>query len=323
LSLVAVDDRSDTWSHGEAGFRQEIGRFGRSGAAAVDETGPVRAAVRTHSQWRNSEAVHWIRLYRDVPVIEGELRLFWRERLCALKLALPTRLVAVEATYEAPYGFVRRPANGEEQPGQQWADITGQLALPAGRKQRYGLARANDSRYGYDALDGELRMTVARSPAFAHHDPRRLEDGVEYRFMDQGEHVIRYRLIPHEDGWEEADVPKRAMELNVVPVWVNEYAHEGPLPTTLSFLSAEPANVMALVCKRSEDGEDLIIRCVETCGRDTVATISMPTIGLSWGSTFAPLQLRTFRIQRSPLTTVRETDGLEQPVGPPLALAAV
>jgi len=320
MSLVAVDDDSDTWSHGVAEFRQEIGRFTGAGAAVVDEAGPVRAAVRTHSCWRNSQAVHWIRLYRDVPVIEGELRLVWRERLCALKLAVPTGLVAAEATYEVPYGFARRPANGEEQPGQQWADITGRLILAGGAARRYGVALANDCKYGYDALDAELRLTLVRSPAFAHHDPRQLEEGVEYQFMDQGEHIVRYRLIPHADGWEEADVPRRAMELNVPPIWVNEYAHRGPLPATLSFLRAEPSNIAATVCKRSEDGGGLIVRCVETCGRGADARIIMPTVGVSWRAHFAPLQLRTFCVRRAPQVTVHETDGLERASEPPLKL---
>lgn len=311
VSLVVVADSSDTWSHGVASFRDEVGSFEPASGPVVEEAGPVRAAIRTHLRWGNSEAIHRLRLYRDLPLIDCEIHLNWQERHRALKLATPTRLENVEATYEAPYGSMARPADGTEQPGQQWADLTGKLP-GCGEGVAYGLALLNDSKYGFDALAGELRMTLARSPVYAHHDPAKLDPSLEYQYMDQGDQTVRYRLIPHAGGWREADVPRLAMELNVGPIWVNEHSHAGPLPGSLSFLSVEPSNVMAVVCKAAEDGEDLIVRCVETVGRAAECKISLPALDMTWTARFSPYQIRTFRVSTGLSPTVSSTNGLEE-----------
>jgi hypothetical protein len=56
-----------------------------------------------------------------------------------------------------------------------------------------GLCLLNDSKYGYDALDNELRLSILRSPIYAFHRPRENLPGVTYHYTDQGEPNVRYR----------------------------------------------------------------------------------------------------------------------------------
>ena len=49
----------------------------------------------------------------------------WREQFKMLKLNFPLHLDLTTITYETPYGHIHRPANGEEEPGGSWVDITG------------------------------------------------------------------------------------------------------------------------------------------------------------------------------------------------------
>ena len=45
----------------------------------------------------------------------------------------------------------------------------------------YGLAIANDAKYSYNMDVDEMNLTVLKNSVFAHHDPKELEEGVEYR----------------------------------------------------------------------------------------------------------------------------------------------
>ncbi len=309
MSLLVIDDPSDTWSHGVASFRDELGCFQCNGIV-VEEDGSVRASIRSTSVWGAGRCVHRVRLYRDLPIIEGELTIHWAERRRMLKLAMPVSFFEGIATYETPYGQTVRTADGSEQPGQQWGDLTGWIEGD-GRRIQYGLAIMNDCKYGYDATENELRLTLLRSPVYAHHDPAQLSATSEYAYVDQGVQTVRYRLFPHHGGLDGQEIVRRAVELNMPPVWVNEHAHSGRLPVTLSVLRIEPGNVVTLVCKQAEDSNDIIVRAYETESRPTRAKLALPMLGFAWEADFAPLQIRTWRVTIGSPCSVAETNGLE------------
>jgi alpha-mannosidase len=313
MALVCIEDPSDTWSHGVASFRNEAGRFVGT-QATVEEDGPVRAAIRTVSTWGSGRAVHRIRIYRDVPLIEGELTITWNERQRALKLAMPLAMADGVATYEIAYGTASRPADGSEQPAQQWADLTGWAVPRSDTDVRFGVALLNDSKYGYDAMPDELRLTLLRSPAYAHHDPAKLAEDREYLFTDQGVHVIRYRLLPHSGDVTGNEIARRALEFNVPPIWVNEYAHGGPLPASLEFLAASPGNIVITVCKKAEDTDAMVVRAYEADGRPTSAHFRSPWSGLQWTAEFAPHQIRSWLIRNGKAGAITEINALEDAV---------
>ncbi len=312
MRLAVMHDPSDTWSHGVPAFRDEVGEFRMSGGPVIEESGPVRVSLRTHMVFGDSAAIHRLRLYRDLPVIDGKLSITWLERQKALKLCIPTSICDAEVAYEVPYGSITRPQDGEEHPGQHWADMSGGVQA-AGSVVPCGLALLTESQYGYDAMDGELRVTLLRSPVYAHHDPTQLEAGVAYRYMDQGEHVIRYRLVPHLGTWRDADIPRRAAEFLTPALWVKEYAHSGPLGAEFSFLEVLPANVVAMVCKTAEDGDGFVVRAVETHGELTEATFAVKPLGIQWTAMLTPYKIATFRIRPGLSPQVREVNALEEP----------
>ena len=49
----------------------------------------------------------------------------WHEQFKLLKLRFPLNLEQAAVTYEIPYGSIVRPADGDEQPGQSWLDVSG------------------------------------------------------------------------------------------------------------------------------------------------------------------------------------------------------
>ena len=305
--LVVIDDPSDTWSHSVDSFPNEIGRFHCGGRVEIVERGPVRATLRVTSTWGASTVVQEISLAQGSRRIGWTLHIDWHERLKMLKLAVPANVANGEATFEVPYGVMVRAANGDEEPLQHWLDVTGECA-----GARYGIALLNDCKYGADVRGGEMRLTLLRSPAYAYHEPRLVEPGVIYEWTDQGEQTVRCALLPHAGGWQEAATVREGWALNAPLLTRLEPPHEGDLPPLQTLVEAAPENVVLSVAKKSEDGDDLIIRLYETDGRDGQATVSLPVEGAQWTFPLGHHEIKTVRIsRREGKLEAREVDMLE------------
>lgn len=308
---VVIDDPSDTWSHDVTSFRQEIGRF--DGAElAIEDLGDVRACLRIETRWGNSWMRQRLYLYRELDMMECRATINWQEQYRMLKIAFPLRLLEPCVTAEAPYGFTVREPNGEEEPCQQWVDLSGWAVNEAGERIAYGFALLNDSKYGYDALGSELRLSVLRSPAYAHHNPNRLQPDYRYPIIDQGIQTVTYRMVPHAGSWQEAHIPRRAWELNVQPIAVNEYVHEGDLPSIASLLNVEPENVLLTVCKKAEDSGALIVRAYESTGKPCTVRVVMPLLGIQWEAPIGAGEIKTWCVTLGKPPEVKEVDLLER-----------
>lgn len=302
--LGAMVDNSDTWSHGVEEYRVEAGRFGHA-ALRVVEQGDVQVTLRVLATYDRSTAVTEYTLYRDTDHITCDLRINWQQQYQALKLAFETRIAGGTATFDAPYGCQVRVADGGEEPGQQWFDLTGEInGIP------YGLAVLNDSKYSFDVRDGVMRITLLRSPAYAHHDNGRFDASALWPIMDQGWQRVKLELMPHAGDWRDARVVKRAWELNA-PAFIHpESAHPGGHVLQAGLLGTEADNVLLSVIKCSEDGDDIIIRGYETAGRSVETRLHLPYFGKSFDLSFAPHEIKTFRLDRT-TWTLREVNLLE------------
>jgi alpha-mannosidase len=305
---VVVDDTSDTWGHRRLAYRDEIGEFEARRVSLV-ESGPVRAIVRVESRFGDSELVEDFVLAAGSPTVEVRVILDWREHARLLKLRFPTGLRDAVAAYEIPYGVVERPPNGEEEPGQRWVDASGQLA-GAGT---FGLAVLNDAKYGFDVIDGEIGVTAVRSPIYAHHEPAVPRPDTRYAFQDQGIQRFTLGLLPHRGTWADATATREALVINQRPTVLLESFHDGPLAQTGSYLGLEPDHVVAGAVKLAEDGDDLVVRVVETAGRAAPVRVRLPAWDREVAFDIRPFEIRTFRIPRDPSGDVVETDLLERP----------
>ncbi|MDR1880093.1 MAG: hypothetical protein LBQ78_04105 [Tannerellaceae bacterium] len=302
---VVIEDTSDTWSHDIRSFSKEIGSFGGATVKVLDE-GPLRATVRVVSTYGKSAlTIDWS-LYSGSRRIEAAVSLDWHERLKMLKFSFPVDVEAPRPTYEIPYGHIVREANGDEDPGQRWIDLTGRRDGGL-----YGLTVVNDAKYGYSVAGNDMRISVVRSAPFAHHDPAKLNPGQEYSWMDQGIQTFRLLLVPHRDGWKEAHIPRIAEEFMTPPAVIYQGIHQGDMPASGSFLAIDAPQVVVSAVKKSEEGEDVVIRLVETLGEAVSATLHFPSAGFTWKGRFKPGEIKTLRLD--PRTgSVREVNLLEE-----------
>jgi len=214
--------------------------------------------------------------------------------------------------------FPPKTATGDEEPGQQWIDVGGQAEDGSGARIPYGLSLINDSKYGFDIKDTDMRLSVLRSPIYAFHDPAVVEPGVNYPYTDQGEQTLSYSLIPHKGTWKEAGVARLGSDFNNPLIALFEPSHEGSLPPEASFVEVEPANVVLTAVKKSEDGDDLILRFYETNGQETTAQIALPQENFSYKTPLGHYEIKTLRISfGAGGITVQETDLLENAIKTP------
>ncbi len=288
--LLVIDDPSDTWSHDVDSFREVIGRFHAGGNVVLVESGPVRQVVRVRSRWGNSTAVQEYILYAGDDQVYLRLTVDWHEQHKMLKLAFPLAVESPQSTSSVPYGYIRRVDDGGEEPCQSWIDVGGRVD-----GQECGLALLNDCKYGYDVLDGELRMSILRSPIYAFHMPRQVMAGVTYHYTDQGTQTVNLALVPHLGGWAEGDVVRRAWSLNAPPIAREVDVHPGHWPAVASWLECDTPNVVLTVLKRAEDGGDLILRGYEAAGRENVAEVRF--LDERWTFSWRPHEIKTVRLR--------------------------
>jgi alpha-mannosidase len=156
-----------------------------------------------------------------------------------------------------------------------------------------------------------MRVSVARAAVYANHEPRALEPGVDYTWMDQGLQTFQIELLPHSGTWQQAGAPRAAAELVTKVPMVYQGIHPGTRPGSDSFLSVDASDVIVEVVKESEDGDDLIVRSYETDGRASTATLQIPFAHARWTGSYHPFEIKTLRIDRRD-GRVREVNALEQ-----------
>jgi alpha-mannosidase len=252
---------------------------------------------------RSSAIEQDIVLYADLPRIDFVTRADWQERQTMLKAAFPLAIRATRATYEVQFGAYERPTHRNtswdqqkfEVPAQRWADLS---------ESGYGVSLLNDCRYGYDAKDNVLRLTLLRGTIFP--DPE----------ADRGRHEFAYALLPHAGGWAEGETVRRAWELNV-PARAMAAGVPGDSPPARGFLSVEGAPAVVEALKPAEDGHGHVLRVYEpNGGRGTVRIrLGFPAVRVrecnlveedgervtvrkgAFQFEIRPFQIRTFRLE--------------------------
>jgi len=308
-AALVLEDRDDTWGHQTLAYDQVIGCFEQP-QFIVLEKGPERCRLQISWRYADSRLVQRFSLTRDSRHIDVRVRLHWGEAHKMLKLSFATVMCDGVATFSAPFGFIARPMNGEEQPGQGWVDISGRDQQGA-----FGFSLLSEGKYGYSVLPGEIRLTVLHSPIWSHHHPLLFSPEDGYEPMEQGMHTFHYRMIAHEGDWRDAGIPNQALAFAQTPVLVPTHRHSGSLPASCSTVQIDAANVAVVAIKPAENGEGFILRCLETNGKETNARLYLPTIGRETDVHFRPGELKTFFIPVQATQAITEVNLLEEPTG--------
>ena len=227
------------------------------------DKGPLRASIRVTRTWQSSKFVQDILLADDMPEVRVVNDIDWHETHVLVKAAFPLAATSNNATYEIPYGTIERPTtrnNSFEQakfevPAMRWADLG---------DGQHGFSLINESKYGYDGVGNQLRLTLLRSPVWP--DPE----------ADRGHRHFSYWLYPHAGDWKSALTMRRGYEANYRLTAMQVEEHTGEWPAQRSFISASPENVVLTAVKKAEDADALLFRVYEWAGKLGNVTISVP-----------------------------------------------
>jgi alpha-mannosidase len=263
--LQAFHDLPKSWDawNIDADYQQQPYDLGPATSVRLIEAGPLRATVRVEHATKASHFVQDIILYAGVDRVEVANDIDWHEQHILLKAAFPLAASGPNATYEIPYGTIERPTTRNnsfekarfEVPAIQWADLG---------DGQHGFSLLNNSKYGYDAKDNVLRLTLLRSPISP--DPN----------ADQGRQQFVYALYPHSGDWKQAGSEQQGWDFNYALMAIQVAPHTGSLPPQHSFIEIEPSSVILTAVKKSEDDDALILRFYEWAGKPTHVKIQLP-----------------------------------------------
>lgn len=286
-------EESDTWAHNIFTFDKESGRFADS-QITVLERGSVRAVLEVKQRFGISVLVQRYVLYANADQLEVEVKLDLHEHYRMVKLCYPTN--GSKDISEISYGVIERRGNGDEEHCQRWVAAQGEEG---------GLAVLNNGKYSYSLADGELRMTIANTSAYADHFGQNFRDHY-MEWMDQGEQSFRLALVPYSGAWQRADLNHRADLLNQPLPRVVETYHEGSLPGIYGGITINKKGIDMGALKRSEDGKGWILRLTETIGQKQQAEIHSSLLEREFTADFHPFEIKTFYIPEDQALPVHE-----------------
>jgi alpha-mannosidase len=315
--LQAFVDKPKHWDawNVDADFVKQHWDLMQADEVKLAESSPLRAVIRVKHHFQKSSFTQDITMYPGMPRVDVHMQADWHEQHILLKVAFPVSARSDKATFEIPYGSVERPTTRNtpaeqaqfEVPALRWADIS---------DATQGFSLLNESKYGYDARDNVLRLSLLRSPTWP--DPE----------TDQGPHEFTYSLYPHGGTWREALTVHQGYELNYPLMAVTTGQHPGPLPAEKSFFGTTEDNVVITAIKKQApqepvqavyDGQPrtvhpeeggLIIRFYEWAGKKGDIHLNLPQTGV------AAWEMNLMEVAQSPLSLAANPNVLTVPTNP-------
>lgn len=259
-----------------------------SGPAKVRivENGPARVALEVSRETAGSKFVQTVSLSAGDAGkhVEFKNAIDWNTRESNLKAVFPLSASSRVATYNWDIGTIeRRTAEPKkfEVPSHQWIDLTD-------ANGEFGTTILTDCKNGSDKpADNTIRLTLIRTPGTRGGYP---DQGTQ----DIGHHEFTYGISGHSRGWREAQTDWQGERLNAALIGFETTKHSGSLGREFSLLKVSNSRVRVLALKKAEEGDEFVVRLVELDG--------------------APKQ--DVRVSfAAPITSARELNGQEQPVG--------
>lgn len=222
----------------------------------------VRAGFRIARRHVESTVIQTVWLYDDMERIDFDTDVDWKQQHQMLKAAFPVDINSERATFEIQYGSIERPTHKNtswdamkfETCGHKFADLS---------EGNYGVSLLNDCKYGHDIHDGEMVLSLMRSPTYP------------YPEADKGRMTCVYSLVPHCGALDLPKISAMAYALNNPMQAVPASGTDTVLPESFFVVKSDKANIICEVVKETEDGEDTILRLYENSNSKTRANLTL------------------------------------------------
>ncbi len=274
-AILLDETESDTWAHQKVYLGEFEGAFGEPEFSVI-ECGDVRAVLRVTTRYNQSVLQRDYILEPEQNSVKVNVNVDFREKNRTLKFAFPAGADTTIA--KIPFGTIQRKNGLGEEPCGSWIS-TGKLGV------------ANDSKYGYDTTEDEVRLTILRSACYADHYAVR-DEFCEY--MDMGVHECSYTVFPYESN---AKADRLAEELGFGLRAISTSFHNGVLPERMSCFSSDAEHIVITSVKQSEDDGEKVVRFYEADG--SREEVHMELFGKKLCTKVSAYEIKTVRTDRT------------------------
>jgi alpha-mannosidase len=325
FQALVVEDYPDPWGMLVESFPNVVGTFtlmtkGESARFAgisqpglnpvrVIEEGPVRTVVEALFQYNRSSLCVRYKIPKLGGPFEVEARVYWNEKDRMLKFSIPTVFSEGGCKGQVAYGVEDFKKRGVELAAQKWIGVHS-------LDNTYALTVINNGTHGFDFKDGELRISLLRSAAYAAHpvgDNIHLvpQDRFEPR-IDQGERIFRFWIQGGKAAARFSSIDREALVKNEDPVvLVCAPSGLGKIPEPGVYLDDEIVQVIAM--KKAEDRDWLILRLFEPTGEARTTKLTVPSRGLSFDVNFGGFEIKCLAVDLA-TDEVFEVDLMERKI---------
>ncbi len=265
-------DDGDTWAFNIPSYDKEPLPW-ENLSVEVKEAGPLRTVIRSHFQQNLSTLTLYYTIYHDENSIDLRWICNWNDRHKAVKLlcaaSSPKHLAAV------PYGSVCREETAADVPLGSWL-------------QTVGYTLFTDGSFAYNLQDGQLGVTLFRSPIAGDLRIFPIDPEDDYDFLGQGINEGRLRICF--DPLSPSEAYAAADHFLDPPEVIDEAWHPGTDVPVHSFVHVENGSSALTVLKQAEDNDGLILRLAEYNGKAEPVTLCL-------GNTVHTINMKPYEIK--------------------------
>ncbi len=304
---MVINDDENCWAHKEKSFRNINGHFsvmsmeegsrfsgildGEIESVRIIEDGEVRAVIEAVMKYNDSFICQRYYLPKKGTEIKITLKVYWNEKMKMLKLSVPTTLQNVVFTGQTAYGSERLRTNGNEMVSHKWNMLSdGENAI----------SMINTGTYGSDCKDGELRVTLLRSPGysagksdFSVRNPHIMPQDRFSPYIDQGEHDYEFYFNAGDRAKRMLRIEREALCSNEKPMLLSFFpTGSGKGPVKFAEIKTEGATITAM--KNGIGDNKYIIRLFNPLESEAEIMVDFPVIDKEFSCNMMSNEFNTF-----------------------------
>ncbi|MDP8240527.1 MAG: glycoside hydrolase family 38 C-terminal domain-containing protein [Candidatus Hatepunaea meridiana] len=323
FKFLVIKNSPDAWGMKVRSFRDVIGAFTlmtekeAAEFAGIDrpelkpahiiEDGPIRTVVEALFKYNHSSLCLRYKIPKRGNEMEIEVRVYWMEKDKMLKLSVPTCFQKGKCRGQVAYGVEEFDRYGEELVAQKWISVVSS-------DQKKALTVINNGTYGFDFENGELRLSLLRSPAYSGHPAGGdmtivHQDRFEPR-IDQGESSFTFRINAGSADDRLSRIDREALVKNEFPMALCCYP-SGTGKEAYQGVTLSDNVVQLTTLKMAEEGDKLIIRLFEPTGKMCKTRVTIPYLDMNFDVVLKGFEIKTLAVDVQSKTFI-EVDLLER-----------
>lgn len=236
----------------------------------IVEDGPVRTVVEAFFRYRHSALCIRYSLPKQGSEIRVDVTVHWNETNKMLKLSIPTALENGTYMGQVMYGYDELPGTGREAVAQKWTGVKADGNM---------LSLVNDRVYGSSFRDGEIRMSLLRSPRYGclskAKDRYALYNSGYVAHTDQGVHQFSFWLNAGKADRRLEVLDREALEKHEKPYLLSFFpSGHGEKPGR--FAELDSGHVLMTALRPAAQAGKLVFRLYNPGTEERAVKLSLP-----------------------------------------------